>query len=264
MCVSDWSQWKHHDPVSSVQRRPSDGQPAHDRGRALIVPHVHLLGGHQHCRWQTLIDTVNMTFLIIWISLSVLFISCKNCFCDDLWRFVFSAGCEGLSSFYSELMKGFGAGTRLWELLDRKPEFPLNGQYAHAYSLTRTHTGRIILLQKTLYGGSEVLNQIWKPQHNNGSELNDHSIVVSVFLCSSTEGLVLPTDQLKGQLEFDDVTFAYPTRSEAPIFQNLSLMVPAGTIMAVVGPSGSGKSTLVSLLLRLYDPDAGESELLRD
>lgn len=33
----------------------------------------------------------------------------------------------GLSSFYSELMKGFGAGTRLWELLDRKPEFPLNG-----------------------------------------------------------------------------------------------------------------------------------------
>lgn len=75
---------------------------------------------------------------------------------------------------------------------------------------------------------------------------------------------MLPTDQLKGQLEFDDVTFAYPTRSEAPIFQNLSLMVPAGTIMAVVGPSGSGKSTLVSLLLRLYDPDAGESELLRD
>lgn len=33
----------------------------------------------------------------------------------------------GLSSFYSELMKGFGAGTRLWELLDRKPELPLNG-----------------------------------------------------------------------------------------------------------------------------------------
>lgn len=71
---------------------------------------------------------------------------------------------------------------------------------------------------------------------------------------------MLPPDQLKGQLEFRDVSFAYPTRKEAPIFHNLSLLVPAGTIMAVVGPSGSGKSTLVSLLLRLYDPDAGESD----
>lgn len=70
---------------------------------------------------------------------------------------------------------------------------------------------------------------------------------------------MLPPDQLKGQLEFCDVSFAYPTRKEAPIFQNLSLLVPAGTIMAVVGPSGSGKSTLVSLLLRLYDSDSGEN-----
>lgn len=79
------------------------------------------------------------------------------------------------------------------------------------------------------------------------------------FFCPSTEGLVLPPDQLKGQLEFCNVSFTYPTRKEAPIFQNLNLLVPAGTIMAVVGPSGSGKSTLVSLLLRLYDTDAGET-----
>lgn len=68
---------------------------------------------------------------------------------------------------------------------------------------------------------------------------------------------MLPPDQLKGQLEFADVSFTYPTRKEAPIFQNLGLLVPAGTVMAVVGASGSGKSTLVSLLLRLYDADAG-------
>ncbi|XP_041649367.1 ATP-binding cassette sub-family B member 10, mitochondrial [Cheilinus undulatus] len=114
-----------------------------------------------------------------------------------MYTFWVGISIAGLSSFYSELMKGFGAGSRLWELLDRKPEFPLN------------------------------------------------------------EGLILPADQLKGQLEFCDVFFAYPTRKEAPIFQNLNLLVPAGTIMAVVGPSGSGKSSLVSLLLRLYDADAG-------
>ncbi|XP_010730627.2 ATP-binding cassette sub-family B member 10, mitochondrial [Larimichthys crocea] len=114
-----------------------------------------------------------------------------------MYTFWIGISIAGLSSFYSEMMKGFGAGARLWELQDRKPEFPQN------------------------------------------------------------EGLVLPSDQLKGQLEFYDVSFAYPTRKEAPIFQNLSLLVPAGTIMAVVGPSGSGKSSLVSLLLRLYDVDTG-------
>nr|XP_040023514.1 ATP-binding cassette sub-family B member 10, mitochondrial [Gasterosteus aculeatus aculeatus] len=114
-----------------------------------------------------------------------------------MYTFWVGISIAGLSTFYSELMKGFGAGSRLWELLDRKPEFPLN------------------------------------------------------------EGLVLPSDQLKGRLEFSDVSFAYPTRNEAPIFQNLSLLVPAGSIMAVVGPSGSGKSTLVSMLLRLYDPQSG-------
>lgn len=73
-----------------------------------------------------------------------------------------------------------------------------------------------------------------------------------------SDGLVLRPEQLKGALEFHNVSFAYPTRKDVPIFQNLNLSVPAGSVMAVVGSSGSGKSTLVSLLLRLYDPDSGE------
>ncbi|KAM3916508.1 ATP-binding cassette sub-family B member 10, mitochondrial isoform 1-T1 [Leptodactylus fuscus] len=103
----------------------------------------------------------------------------------------------GLSSFYSELMKGFGAGSRIWELLDRKPVMPFN------------------------------------------------------------EGLVITPDRFRGALEFQDVSFMYPSRPDAPVFQGLNLSVPAGSVMAVVGPSGSGKSTLVSLLLRLYDPSTG-------
>ena len=59
-------------------------------------------------------------------------------------------------------------------------------------------------------------------------------------------------------IQFKNVHFTYPSRSDMPIFNGLDLEVPAGSITAVVGPSGSGKSTLGSLLLRLYDPDQGQ------
>lgn len=71
------------------------------------------------------------------------------------------------------------------------------------------------------------------------------------------EGTVLSQDAFRGALEFKNVKFAYPTRPETLVFQDFSLSMPAGSVMALVGPSGSGKSTVVSLLLRLYDPLSG-------
>ena len=60
---------------------------------------------------------------------------------------------------------------------------------------------------------------------------------------------------VRGELELRDVTFAYNRRS--PVIQNLSLHIPAGKTIAIVGSTGSGKSTLVKLLLRLYEIQAG-------
>ena len=59
---------------------------------------------------------------------------------------------------------------------------------------------------------------------------------------------------IAGELTFDHVTFAYVG---APIFDDLTLHVPAGSMLAVVGATGSGKSTLVRLLARVYDPQEG-------
>lgn len=70
-------------------------------------------------------------------------------------------------------------------------------------------------------------------------------------------GLTPPLTDLNRGIEFKNVHFAYPSRSDVPIFSGLHLTVPAGSVTAVVGPSGSGKSTLGSLLLRLYDPEQG-------
>ncbi|KAJ4916722.1 ABC transporter B family member 13 [Raphanus sativus] len=63
--------------------------------------------------------------------------------------------------------------------------------------------------------------------------------------------------QIKGDIEFRNVSFAYPARLDVPIFQNLNLRVSAGKSLAVVGPSGSGKSTVIGLIMRFYDADKG-------
>ncbi|KAG2269720.1 hypothetical protein Bca52824_064275 [Brassica carinata] len=63
--------------------------------------------------------------------------------------------------------------------------------------------------------------------------------------------------QIKGDIEFRNVGFAYPARLDIPIFQNLNLKVSAGKSLAVVGPSGSGKSTVIGLIMRFYDVNYG-------
>ncbi|XP_010554005.1 PREDICTED: ABC transporter B family member 19-like [Tarenaya hassleriana] len=65
-------------------------------------------------------------------------------------------------------------------------------------------------------------------------------------------------DEVRGNIEFKDVTFSYPSRPAVIIFRNFSIFLPAGKTVAVVGGSGSGKSTVVSLIERFYDPNDGQ------
>lgn len=68
--------------------------------------------------------------------------------------------------------------------------------------------------------------------------------------------LALP-DPARGRLEFDRVTFRYPSRPETMALDDVAFTLEPGENVALVGPSGAGKSTVLQLLLRFYDPDAG-------
>lgn len=61
----------------------------------------------------------------------------------------------------------------------------------------------------------------------------------------------------RGEIEFKDVWFRYPSRKNDWVFKGLNLKIYPNESVAVVGESGSGKSTLVNLVLRFYDPDFG-------
>ncbi|KAG0142981.1 hypothetical protein CROQUDRAFT_49456 [Cronartium quercuum f. sp. fusiforme G11] len=105
----------------------------------------------------------------------------------------------GLSSWFATIMKGLGASSRIFELLDAQP-------------------ASVVLGLGTDLHSSEPLRKI----------------------------------------TFKDVRFEYPARPGAEILKGLDLQIQPGTSLAIAGSSGSGKSTIAHLLLRFYDPKAGQ------
>lgn len=63
--------------------------------------------------------------------------------------------------------------------------------------------------------------------------------------------------EIKGDIEFRNVSFRYPTRPDVTVLKDLNIDVAAGSSLALVGQSGSGKSSVIALLMRFYDPCSG-------
>ena len=86
-----------------------------------------------------------------------------------------------------------------------------------------------------------------KTRHGPMPDLHEHN------LPSSTDQPPAPAPAI----EVRDITYAWPGAS-APVFTNLSLKVPGGTIFGIIGPNGSGKSTMLGLILGVLRPSSGQ------
>ncbi|KAF7248205.1 Bile salt export pump [Varanus komodoensis] len=73
--------------------------------------------------------------------------------------------------------------------------------------------------------------------------------------CMSEDGYKL--DKVRGEIEFHNVTFYYPSRPDVKTLDKLNMIIKSGETTALVGPSGAGKSTTVQLIQRFYDPKEG-------
>ncbi|KGR05052.1 hypothetical protein MG5_04789 [Candida albicans P57072] len=113
----------------------------------------------------------------------------------------FNSALYSLTTTYLELMKGAGAGVKLFALIDYKNKVPA-------------------------IQGEKVTT--WRPT------------------------------SVKDDIQFNDVTFSYPTRPNHTIFDHCNFKIVGGTSTCIVAPSGAGKSTVASLLLRAYDIQSGE------
>lgn len=68
---------------------------------------------------------------------------------------------------------------------------------------------------------------------------------------------VKDVETLRGEVELKNLTFAYPDADKTNVLKNISVHVPAGSSLAIMGRTGSGKTTLANLMLRLYDCEDG-------
>ncbi|GKY99873.1 hypothetical protein MPSEU_000941000 [Mayamaea pseudoterrestris] len=131
------------------------------------------------------------------------------------------------SRYIQQLIEAQGASGRIFYLLERTPEIPKESD------------------KMLMPGGGKDCSG------DTGPELDTPAIDVEVPL------MPVKPESMHGLVEFENVTFSYPSRPTAPVLRNFSLTIPANTTAALVGSSGTGKSTVVALLQRFYDVNSG-------
>ena len=125
-------------------------------------------------------------------------------------------------------------------------------------SITPGRLGQFVLYAAFAAAGLGQLSEVWgEVSAASGASERLFEILrvkSAISVPASPRALPVPA---RGDVGFENVSFAYPTRPDALAVDGVSLSVRAGEKVAIVGPSGAGKSTLFHLLLRFYDPAAG-------
>jgi ATP-binding cassette subfamily B protein len=119
------------------------------------------------------------------------------------------------------------------------------------------------LMQFALYAiifvaGMGALSETWGDVQRaaGAAERLSELLATRPAIAAPTRPLTL-AEPARGQIEFRNVVFHYPSRPDQAALNGLSLQIDPGEAVALVGPSGAGKSTVFQLLLRFYAPQSG-------
>ncbi len=160
-----------------------------------------------------------------------------------------------LSVKSNQIFAAISAGQNLILLLGMGSILLLAIRQAVAGELT---VGDLVLLTTYVIRLSTPIGElsfIYRGIKDGIADLDEMSRIFQVPVTIEEPQQPTPMPNPRGEVELDDVTFTYKGRER--VLENLSLRVPPGARVAIVGPSGSGKSTLVKLLFRFHDPTGG-------
>ena len=118
--------------------------------------------------------------------------------------------------------------------------------------------GQFVLYAVFAAGGLSQISDVWAEisQTAGAAERLAELLAITPDIVAPEHPKPLPQPP-RGDVVFDSVKFAYPTRPETFVVDGVSFHVSPGEKVAIVGPSGAGKSTIFHLLLRFYDPTSG-------
>jgi len=131
-----------------------------------------------------------------------------------------------------------------------------------AGEMTGGSLAQFILYALFASGALAALSEIWGDMQMaaGATERLMELLDVEPQIAAPAAPLALPAPS-RGELRFENITFAYPARPGISALRGFSLDVDPGETVALVGPSGAGKSTVFQLLLRFYDPQSGRIAL---
>jgi ATP-binding cassette subfamily B protein len=129
-------------------------------------------------------------------------------------------------------------------------------------SISPGRLGQFILYTAFAASGLGQLSEVWGEVSaaSGAAERLFEILRVKPEIMAPASPRALP-QPARGDVGFDHVSFAYPTRPDVKAVDDVSVSVRSGEKVAIVGPSGAGKSTLFHLLLRFYDPASGAISL---
>jgi len=118
--------------------------------------------------------------------------------------------------------------------------------------------GQFLLYAVFAAGALGQLSEVWGElaQAAGAAERLTELLGEEAAVQSLSDPVALPVPA-RGEVVFERVSFAYPSRPGVSTVHDLSFTIRHGETVAIVGPSGAGKSTIFSLIERFYDPDAG-------
>jgi ATP-binding cassette, subfamily B, bacterial len=125
-------------------------------------------------------------------------------------------------------------------------------------AITPGRLGQFVLYAALAASGLGQLSEVWGEVSaaSGAAERLFEILRVKSQIAAPASPRALPAPA-RGDVSFENVRFAYPSRPDTAAVDGVSFTVKAGEKVAIVGPSGAGKSTLFHLLLRFYDPASG-------
>ena len=147
-------------------------------------------------------------------------------------------------------------GAMLWGLYQ-------GTQAVIAGHITAGHLGQTVVYVTLLVSSVAVLAEVWGDvlRAAGATERLVELMNASSPVADPPAPQALPATTGGSEVAFDAVRFHYPSRPNTAALDDVRLTIAPGETVALVGPSGAGKTTLFQLLLRFYDPQAGQIRL---